>query len=135
MGIGLSLLSSARPAVTIADVARTLLIVDDDPRFRRVAREILTPRFAVVAEAGDRAEALAALEEHRPEAVLLDVNLPDASGLSVAGEIAAGPASPRVVLTSSEDLAGAGDAVAASGARGFLPKAALNAEALALLVG
>jgi hypothetical protein len=40
-----------------------------------------------------------------------------------------------VVLTSSEDLAGAGDAVAASGARGFLPKAALNAEALALLVG
>ena len=80
-----------------------VLIVDDDAAFRRIARGALTDRgYDVVAEAQSVAEARTALAESRPDAVLLDVNLPDGNGIALAGELSG---SVRVLLTSSEDAA------------------------------
>ena len=107
-----------------------LLIVDDDPAFRRLARRLLEGAFDVVGEAASAAEARSAVRATRPDVVLLDVRLPDGDGLTLAGEFAGGAGAPAVVLTSSDDVAALMDDDVATGARGFIPKAALDDRAL-----
>jgi DNA-binding NarL/FixJ family response regulator len=111
-----------------------VLVVDDQAPFRAVVREMLTRAgFDVVGEAADGAGALAAQRELRPEVVLLDVRLPDTSGLAVARTMTDDAGAPAVVLTSTDDY---GYAVAESGATGFVPKSELSAERLrAVLAG
>jgi CheY-like chemotaxis protein len=111
-------------------MSRTLLIVDDDARFRRIAGTILAPRFTVVGEAASCREAMVRVGALRPEVVLLDVGLPDGDGFALAAELTAAPGGPAVVLTSSDDLAD----LAARGGRAFIPKDALAPEALARLL-
>ena len=113
----------------------TVLIVDDNPTFRKFARRLLEQcGFVVVGEAEDAAGALAATLELRPHAVLLDVLLPDGSGLDVAAELAAADQSPAVVLTSSRSAGDLGVALAEAPARGFIPKASFTGAAFAELV-
>jgi CheY-like chemotaxis protein len=108
----------------------TVLIVDDDAQFRRVAGELLADRgYRVVGEAASAADGLALAEELHPDAVLLDVNLPDSDGLSVAARLSANGA-PRVLLTSADAGATTGRLVRGSGAAGFVPKADLTYVAL-----
>ena len=108
----------------------TVLIVDDDPQFRRVAAELLADRgYRVVGEAGSAAEGLAVAEDLRPDAVLVDVNLPDADGLSVAARLPTDDG-PRVLLTSTDAGATTDRLVRGSGAAGFVPKADLTYAAL-----
>src|SRR5688500_16457901 len=72
-------------------MARTVLVVDDSGSYRATARAVLAARgFEIAGEAADGAEALAAVERLRPDAVLLDVNLPDMRGTAVARELHAG---------------------------------------------
>src|SRR3954452_20364212 len=83
-------------------MAVTVLIVDDHPTFRRFARRLLEQAgFRVVGEAEDGAAAIEATREVAPAAVLLDVLLPDRSGLEVAAELAQTLEATAVVLTSS----------------------------------
>lgn len=79
----------------------------------------------VVGEAGTVAEALAAAVALKPEAALLDVDLPDGTGIELAGELTALPWRPCVVLTSVDMEAAGPDDVRRSGARGFLHKSEL----------
>nr|WP_082309777.1 response regulator [Nonomuraea sp. SBT364] len=62
-----------------------VLVVDDDFMVARVhsAYVARVPGFEVVATVGNGAGALAAVSEHRPDLVLLDIYLPDMSGLAV----------------------------------------------------
>ena len=114
---------------------RTVLVVDDNPGFRARARRWLEAEdFTVVAEASDGASALDAVRAHRPAVVLLDIQLPDISGLDLAEQLAAAPGGPAVVLTSTRDASDFGDRVARSGARGFVPKSALSGDAVAALL-
>lgn len=113
------------------------MIVDDHPSFRASARAILeASHFKIVAEASDGATALVAVVQHRPDIVLLDVQLPDMTGFEICKLLDErnGPP-PAIVLTSSRDSADYGDLVELSCARGFLPKAELSGEALSALVG
>jgi DNA-binding NarL/FixJ family response regulator len=116
---------------------RTLLIVDDHDEFRRFARTLLEAEgFDVAGEAADGESALAAVAELRPDAVLLDVQLPDGDGIEVARRLAAAPGAPQVVLTSTRDAADYGSRLEDAPARGFVPKQRLSGAALAaLLVG
>jgi CheY-like chemotaxis protein len=108
----------------------TVLIVDDDARFRQVAAELLADRgYRVVGEAGSAAEGLTLAEELRPDAVLVDVNLPDGDGLSVAERLVTDSA-PRVLLTSADASATTDRLVRLSGAAGFVPKTDLAQTAL-----
>lgn len=117
-------------------MAATVLIVDDHPTFRKFARRLLEQAgFAVVGEAPDGAGALASTRELCPEAVLLDVLLPDRSGLEVAAELAATDDAPAVVLTSSRSERDLGVALREAPARGFIPKASFTAASFAELVG
>jgi CheY-like chemotaxis protein len=83
-------------------VRPTVLIVDDHAQFRQSAGALLEAEgFAVIAEAADGNEAIAAVERARPQIVLLDVQLPDVDGFTVAERLAAGPDPPVVVLISA----------------------------------
>jgi DNA-binding NarL/FixJ family response regulator len=116
-------------------VPSTVLIVDDNARFRVRARRWLEAEgYAVVGEAADGVAALEAAEDVRPDVVLLDVVLPDMSGMEVAARLARKPAPPAVVLTSTHDAADFGDRIARCGARGFVPKAELSGGALSSLL-
>ena len=107
---------------------RSVLIVDDHDGFRLRARRLLEAEgWDVVGEASDAAEALQAVQELEPEVVLLDVHLPDVSGLYVARSLSEGAS---VVLTSSRDASDFADRLAGSGACGFVPKAELSGAAL-----
>ena len=104
----------------------TVLIVDDHPTFRATARMLLEAEgYDVVGEAPDGTSGIVAAGELHPDLVLLDVNLPDLDGFSVAQRITAEQGAPAVVLTSSRDSSDFGPLVARSGARGFVPKALL----------
>lgn len=106
----------------------TVLVVDDQAAFRAVARALLQrDGFDVIGEAADAASAAVAHLELHPDVVLVDVRLPDRSGLEVAHALTAGPDAPAVVLISTADY---GYAVAACGARAFLPKAKLSGASL-----
>jgi len=112
----------------------TVLIVDDHPTFRRFARRLLEEfGFSVVGEAPDGAAAIEATRRLRPETVLLDVLLPDVSGLVVAAELAREQSPPVVVLTSSRSASDRGAALREAPARGFIPEASLTGPAFAEL--
>lgn len=64
-----------------------VLVVDDEPRFREALRDFLTAKDYSVDEAATGVEGLHRLRETCPEVVLLDINLPDRSGLEVLCEI------------------------------------------------
>jgi two-component system nitrate/nitrite response regulator NarL len=108
----------------------TILIVDDDPSFRSSARILLAVRgYRVVGEAGRGDEALAIASVTCPDAVLLDVDLPDSDGLAVAARLTAA-AGPRVLLTSSDPTAAPDHLLRSSGAVGFVAKEDLADAAL-----
>jgi DNA-binding NarL/FixJ family response regulator len=115
----------------------SILVVDDDPDFRRLALRILAAVGLMSSgEAGTAAAALIAAAALKPDAVLLDVGLPDRDGLSLAGELAALPWRPRILLTSSDADAASASDVRRVGAHGFVPKDQLpNAPLRRLLIG
>jgi two-component system nitrate/nitrite response regulator NarL len=116
-------------------VAVQVLIVDDHASFRRLARLLLQAAgFDVVGEAADAKGARGMIERLRPDAVLLDVMLPDGSGVDVARELADEPGSPRVVLTSSRSRSDFGPSFDLPGGCNFIPKHELSGPALSRLL-
>jgi DNA-binding NarL/FixJ family response regulator len=117
-------------------VGPSVLIVDDHASFRRLAARMLQQAgFVVVGEAQDAAGALAAVARLRPDMVLLDVVLPDGSGIDVARELARGAVAPRVVLTSSRVRSDFGSGFEWPPGSEFLPKHELGAQRLLALIG
>ena len=115
-------------------MARSVLVVDDSAPFRATARALLEARgYRVVGAVADGAEALAAVTDLRPDAVLLDVNLPDTDGIAVAERLSE-DGGPAVVLVSTLE-APVQSLLVRSGARGFLPKADLTSGRLIELLG
>jgi len=111
------------------------VIADDHPSFRASARAILeADGFEVVGEAEDGAGAIAAARRHRPDVLLLDVQLPDIDGFGVIEHVVGGNGGPLVVLISTRDAADYGTRVARSGAAGFISKEALSPKSLADVV-
>jgi DNA-binding NarL/FixJ family response regulator len=132
----LATVSALETYATIRPMRLTVLIVDDHAAFRASARALLQAEgFDVIGEATDGAEAVQAVAALRPEIVLLDIQLPDLDGLTVAEQLAAAPDPPAVVLISSRDATAYGPRLQATPARGFIPKSGLSGEALAALTG
>jgi DNA-binding NarL/FixJ family response regulator len=112
-------------------MAVSVLIVDDDSGFRRAAAELLADRgYRVAGEATSGNDALVCTQLLEPDAILLDVNLPDGSGVGVARKLSSHPNRPRVVLISTDPDAVSNGEVQACGACGFLAKTCFAAADL-----
>ncbi|MBM4434222.1 MAG: response regulator transcription factor [Chloroflexi bacterium] len=82
---------------------RTVLVVEDEPKIARVARDYLERAGFAVAVAGDARSALAQVRSAKPDLVLLDLGLPDQDGLDVIRSVRGGSRVPIVVLTARGD--------------------------------
>ena len=110
---------------------QSVLLVDDHAEVRAYARGLITSAgYNVIAEAVDGSSALRAADLHHPEIVVLDIRLPDMSGLDVARRLYARPDAPVVILISSGDRREYEQVAREAGARGFVAKADLTAAAL-----
>ena len=119
------------------NIGLRILIVDDHAEFRRHARRLLESEgHEVIGEAGDGAEAIRSVGRLRPDVVLLDVNLPDASGLQIAEQLqTTGADGPAVVLISTRAERDLEPLLRRSRARGFIPKDELSGSRIAELAG
>lgn len=100
-----------------------VVVVDDHGALRRGVRDVLVAAGADVrAEAGDAAAGLAVVGEHRPDVVLLDLNLPDRPGIDLLPAVLdAAPGVGVLVFTVSTEPADVTLALAL-GASGFVAK-------------
>ena len=83
--------------------SKSVLIVDDDRALRHALASILQGAGYSVQQAADGEEALRHLRGEPSDVLLLDVNLPDMSGLDVLKEVRALVASPQVVMMTADD--------------------------------
>ena len=82
-----------------------VLIVDDEPlaraRLRTLLGDCTAPRAQVEAEAGNASQALAWLQGHQVDVVLLDIHMPGADGLTLAQSLRDLPHPPAVVFVTA----------------------------------
>ena len=120
------------PSTTeVTPVAKTVLVVDDEPAFVRLVTRALSHEGYRVLTAHDGREALRALFEHRPDLVLLDVQMPRMDGWQTCSRIRELSDAPVIMLTgkdtSEEDVVRGLD----YGADEYLIKPVGNKELLA----
>jgi DNA-binding NarL/FixJ family response regulator len=109
-----------------------VLIADDHPVFRDGLRGLVdrSPDLDLVGEATTGVEAVALAAEGKPQIVLMDLRMPEMSGIEATRRItAADPSVGVLVLTMSEDDESLFAAMRA-GARGYIPKDADSEELL-----
>jgi two-component system, NarL family, invasion response regulator UvrY len=102
----------------------SVLTVDDQAVFRGVARDVIeaTAGFTSVGEASCGQEALAAVDERKPQLVLVDVRMPGMDGIETANRIKDAHADVVVVLISVEDPANLPAAASSSAAAALVRK-------------
>ena len=108
-----------------------VMVVDDHPMWREgVARDLAEAGYDVVAAVGEGAQAVRLAPAVRPDVAVVDLQLPDLSGVEVIGAlIKADPTVRVLVLSASGEHQDVLDAVKA-GAAGYLVKSADRAEFL-----
>jgi len=113
----------------------TVLIVDDHPIFRDGLAGLLAtlPEIEVTGTAGSAEEALAALRQAAPDVVLMDINLPGASGVEATRQAVRIAPETAVLVISMVDDDDSVFAALAAGARGYVLKGASAAEIAAAL--
>ena len=101
-----------------------ILIVDDDALVRSGLALILggSPDLEVVAQATNGAEGLAAIDEHRPDVVLMDIRMPVMDGLEATERLSGRDDAPRVIILTTFDADDSVLRALGAGASGFLLK-------------
>jgi DNA-binding NarL/FixJ family response regulator len=112
-----------------------LLIVDDHEVVREGLVALLERRagFSVVAQVGTAAEAIEAARTYLPDLVIMDVRLPDGSGIEATREIRAENPAIRVVMLTSYPDEEAVFAAIVAGASGYLLKQVRSRDLIAAL--
>jgi DNA-binding NarL/FixJ family response regulator len=112
-----------------------LLVVDDHEVVRQGLVALLDrrPNFQVVAEAGTVAEAIEAARRHEPDLVIMDVRLPDGSGVEACREIRQDLPGTRVVMLTSYPDEDAVLSAIVAGASGYLLKQVRGRDLVAAL--
>jgi DNA-binding NarL/FixJ family response regulator len=112
-------------------VSLRVVIIDDDEAFRAVARTLLSSSgYTIAGAVATAAEARRSVIDLRADALLLDVNLPDGNGITLAAELRAAYPALRILLTSSDIGAAPRD-----GGSPFVAKTALAHVDLVALLG
>jgi DNA-binding NarL/FixJ family response regulator len=109
-----------------------VLVVDDQAPFRLAARAVLRrlERFELAGEAASGQEAIDLVDRIHPALVLMDINMPQMSGIAATRQIVAAHPDVVVILCSTYDVSDLPADAAASGARAYLNKERFSADAL-----
>ncbi|WP_198347050.1 response regulator [Nocardiopsis dassonvillei] len=101
-----------------------VLLVDDDPLVRSGLRIMLSGDgdIEVVGEAGDGAEVPAAVAEHRPDVVLMDVRMPGTDGIAATEALRGDGSGPQVLVLTTFDADATVVRALRAGAAGYLLK-------------
>ena len=101
----------------------TVVLVDDHPVFRRGLASLLAEDgIEVLASVGTLREALDAVAERAPDVVVMDLHLPDGSGVQATRQVVAEHPGVRVLVLSMDSADAAVLAALRAGARGYLLK-------------
>jgi response regulator NasT len=114
--------TASAPAAAVGTF--TVVVADDDAEAREVCTKLLTALgFQVIGQASTGQDAIAQAKALRPDAVLLDVHMPDGNGIEAAQAIAADNAAIAIVLLSGDGtISLTEDEVASTSAVAFLSK-------------
>jgi len=83
-----------------------ILVVDDEPQIRRLLKTTLVPQKFEIAEAGTATIALKRIDQEAFDLIILDLGLPDRSGIEVIEEVRKTSSVPIIVLSVRSDEAG-----------------------------
>lgn len=104
--------------------AKTILIVEDNERNMKLLRDVLGHRGYRTLEAMTGEEGVALACEHRPDLILMDVQLPGVSGIEAFDQLAANPdtASIPVVAVTASAMQEERELIESVGFAGYQPK-------------
>ena len=102
----------------------TILVIEDNELNRKLFRDLLGANGYAVLVAGDGEEGFRLAREHQPNLIVMDVQLPGASGLDVTGWIKGDPATREIPVVAVTALAMRGDEqrVLAAGCDAYVSK-------------
>ncbi|WP_066315132.1 response regulator transcription factor [Bacillus sp. FJAT-29814] len=108
-----------------------IIIIDDHQLFREGVKRILEfeKSFQVVAEGDDGSEAVTLVEEHRPDVVIMDINMPQMNGVEATRELVGKYPDTKVIILSIHDDENYVTHALQTGACGYLLKE-MDADAL-----
>jgi DNA-binding response OmpR family regulator len=107
----------------VAQEKRKVLLVEDDESVRQLVRVTLQMNDFEVVEAKDGLEGLLLLEMHHPDAVVLDLMMPDVGGERMLAQLRATPETkqtPVVIITGKPEVAP--EVIGLVGRENFFPK-------------
>jgi DNA-binding NarL/FixJ family response regulator len=113
----------------------SILLVDDNPSFLRIATRFLQEHddVVVVGTAGGGEEALALAQDLQPDIVLIDLAMPDLSGLATIPLLRIVLPEVGIIALTVLDTNGYRQAALAAGANDFVPKASLDTDLLSAI--
>ncbi|WP_453993422.1 response regulator [Bacillus nitroreducens] len=102
----------------------SIVIIDDHQLFREGVKRILDfePTFQVVAEGDDGSQALALLEQHNPDVVIMDINMPNLNGIEATKQLIDTYPDTKVIILSIHDDENYVTHALKTGATGYLLK-------------
>jgi len=94
-------------------VSRRILVIEDHEDNRRIVRDLLTPSGYELIEAVTGEDGVAMAESHRPDLILMDIQLPGLDGYEATRRIKANPALRQIPIIAVTSYALSGDDVKA----------------------
>lgn len=103
-------------------VPMKVLIVDDHAATRRLIGKVVSDLVSSIMECGDGLEALAAYDRHRPDWVLMDIEMSQMDGITATREILLTFPDAKILIVSKHDDEQIREAARTAGARGYVLK-------------
>jgi len=103
---------------------KRILYIEDNPENRLLVRRVLTAEGYTLLEAADGPSGVVAAEEHQPDLILMDINLPDLDGYEVTTRIKRNPELSRVpvIAMTANVMHGDRERSLAAGCDGYIQK-------------
>jgi two-component system, NarL family, response regulator DegU len=110
-----------------------IIVADDNPAFLQRLVSLLASEFDVVATAADGKSALKVIRDHRPDSVVMDLEMPGLNSIEVTKELTKNLPSPPVVICSVETDPQVVEAALAAGALAYVFKVRVEKDLIGAL--